>query len=58
MKSRYKILRIFRAGNVLEDFFPKIAEFFVGDGAACAEQAVMLALPDVIKGEASKPLRW
>jgi len=36
-KSPYKFLRVFRSGDVLQDFFPEVAEFFFVDSAACAE---------------------
>ena len=37
IKSPYKFLRVFRSGNIFEDFFPEVAEFFFGDGVACGE---------------------
>jgi len=50
IKSPYKFLRVLRSGNILQDFFPEVAEFFFGDDAAGGKQAVVFALPDVIKG--------
>jgi hypothetical protein len=33
-KNDVKILRVLRSGNILQNFFPEIAEFLFGDGAA------------------------
>ena len=50
IKSPYKFLRVLCSGDVLQNFFPEVAEFLFGDDATGGKQAVVYALPDVIKG--------
>jgi len=37
IKNPYKFLRVLRSGNIFQNFFPEVTEFFFGDGAACGE---------------------